>query len=116
MNPTEIMFAAKDLGIKLSVPKDDDRIRCEPKSKLTPELLEEIKANKEALLFDVMMSNALSYMADRYVEGADLSVLHEPEDKINAAYGCRDFEAFRAAIREYVEAANASFQKTITRR
>lgn len=106
MNATAIIFTAADFGVRLSVTADD-RIQYRPKSRMTPELLAEIKANKEALIFDVLMSDALRYIGQRYVEGTDLSspALDAPHDRLNEAYFEGELEAYHQAIREYVRAA-----------
>lgn len=103
MNSTGIIFAARDLGITLSVTKDDG-ILCRPASRLTLELRAEIKANREALVRDVLMADALRYLADRYVDGTDLSALDALEDRLEEAYAAGDLTAYREVIRAYVRA------------
>lgn len=103
MDATGIIFAARDLGIRLSVTKDDN-IEYRPKSRMTPELLAEIRANKRALILDLLMADALRYLADHYVEGTDLSTLDALEDRLEDAYAAGDLEVYREAIRAYVRA------------
>ena len=105
MDPTAIIFAARDLGIRLSVSRDD-RIEYGPRSAMPAGLLVEIKANKRALLYDVLLSDALRYVAvEAYVQGADVgSVLDAHQNAIDAAYLTRDWPAYRAAVRELVKA------------
>lgn len=103
MDATGIIFAAHDLGVRLSVTKDA-HIEYRPKSRMTPELLALIRANKRVLLFDLLMSDALRYIADRYVEGTALSALNPPGDRLEDAYAAGDLEAYREAIRAYVRA------------
>src|SRR3712207_4481042 len=110
MNPSEIIFAARDLGIRLSITKDD-RISYRPKSKMPEWLLEEIKANKEPLLRNLLLSDALHYIAKHYVDGADLSVLDSHEDRINEVYHTANREEYRAVIREYIKARLREFQR-----
>lgn len=103
VDATAIMFAARDLGVVLSATKDDG-ISCTPASRLTPELRAAIKANREELIRDVLMADALRYLAERYVEGTDLSALDAQADQLEDAYAAGDLGAYRAAIREYVKA------------
>lgn len=103
MNSTEIIFAASDLGIRLSVTKDDG-ILCKPASRLTCALRMEIKANREALVRDVLMADALRYLADRYVDRTDLEALDDLEDRLEEAHAAGDLKAYREAIRAYVRA------------
>ncbi len=110
MSSTSIIFAARDLGIALSV-NEDDRIRYTPKSAMPDWLLSEIKASKQALLFDLLLADALRYLAEHYVEGADLSVLDAPAERANVAYAAGDFAAYRVAIRLYVEVGVKEFQR-----
>ncbi len=110
MNPTEVIFAARDLGIRLSATKDD-RISYRPKSKMPGWLLEEIKANKELLLRDLLLRDALRYLAERYIEGANLSVLDASEYRINEAYSSASLEEYRAAIREFVKAGLKAYER-----
>lgn len=111
MNPTEIMFAARRLGIRLSV-SADNRIEYRPSGRMTPELLALIRANKRALIFDLLMSAALRYIADRYVEGTDLSALDAPGDRLEDAYAAGDLAAYREAIRAYVRAGLREIERT----
>lgn len=104
MDATGIIFAACDLGIRLSVTQDD-RIEYWPKDRITPELLADIKANKHVLLFDLLMADALRYLAGRYVEGTDLFALDALEDRLEYAYASGNLEAYRGSIRAYVRAA-----------
>jgi hypothetical protein len=103
VNATEIIFAARDLGIRLSV-TEDDGIEYRPKSSMTPELLGEIRANKEALIRDLLMADALRYLSERYVEGTDLSALDALESQLEDTYADGDLVAYREAIREFVRA------------
>ncbi len=104
-NTRDVVLACHALGLRLSVTKDDD-LRCEPGEHLTPELREAIRVHREALLYDVLLSDALRYVAvERHVEGADPgAVLDAYQDAIDAAYRRRDRPAYRAAIRAFVRA------------
>jgi hypothetical protein len=105
VDPIEIVFAARALSVRLSVTKDD-RIEYRPRSAMPDELLAEIKANREALLFDVLLSDALRYvLVAHHVEGAAPgSALDAHQDEIDAAYLARNWPAYRAAIRAFVRA------------
>ena len=108
MNSTDVMFAAREAGLRFSV-TEKDTILCQPRHRLTPELREAIKENRDQLLYDILMGDALRYLNTCYVEGADLSTLAAHEDAINDAY-LQDWTAFRAAIQDYVQAGLAAFE------
>lgn len=113
MNPTEIVLAACDLGgVRLSVTKDA-WIDYRPRSAMPAELLAEIKANREDLVFIVLLSDALRYVAvEHHVEGADPgSVLDVHEDTIDAAHHAGDRPAFRAAIRAFARAGRREAER-----
>ncbi|MDP9425487.1 MAG: hypothetical protein M3P37_05475 [Actinomycetota bacterium] len=103
MDTWGIRLAARDLGVRLSVTRDDV-LTAEPASRLAPELRQAIRANREDLLYDVLLSDALRYVAvERHVEGADPgAVLDAHQEAIDAAYLGRDWPAYRAAIRRFV--------------
>jgi hypothetical protein len=104
MNATEINFAVREPGVRLSV-TEADRIEYRPKSRMTPELLGEIRANKEVLIRDVLMADALRYLSKRYVEGTGLSAMDALESQLEYAYADGDLVvACSEAIRAYVRA------------
>ncbi|PLS86803.1 MAG: hypothetical protein CYG60_05285 [Actinobacteria bacterium] len=105
MDTRGIRLAARHLGIRLAVTKADELL-CEPASRLTPELRASIRDNREDLLYDVLMADALRFVAvERHVEGADPgAILDAHQDAIDAAYLARDWLAYRAAIRGFVRA------------
>ncbi|MDP9478122.1 MAG: hypothetical protein M3R38_20985 [Actinomycetota bacterium] len=105
MDTRDIRLAARALGVRLSVTKGDG-LFCEPASRLTPQLREAIRDNREDLLYDVLVADALRYVAvERHVEGADPgAVLDAHQDAIDAAYLAQDWPAYRAAIRGFVRA------------
>ncbi len=112
MDTWGIRLAARDLGIKLTVARDDG-LRCEPASRLTPALRAAIHVHKADLQFDVLLADALRYVAvEHYAEGADVgSVLDAHQDAIDAAYRRRDRPAYRAAIRAFVRAGLAEIER-----
>jgi hypothetical protein len=57
-----------------------------------------------------MVREASRSLADRYVEGADLSVLDPWEDDIEEAHKAEDMAAFRAAVRGFVQAGLHEFK------
>lgn len=109
MNATEVIFVAREAGLRLSV-TEKDTIFCQPRHRLTPKLREAIRANREQLLYDVLMGDALRYLNAHYVEGADLSALSVHEDAINDAY-LRDWTAYRRAVQAYVQAGLREIQR-----
>lgn len=56
-----------------------------------------------------LASKALRYLNERYVDGADLSVLEPWWDKLDATGMAQDQEGYRAAIRAFVKAGLRSF-------
>jgi hypothetical protein len=109
MDTTRIMRAAKDLGVDLSL--DGGNVLARPSGRLTPELRDAVRENKALLVKDLLMRDALLYLGERYVEGADLSGQDEWEDRINGAYPDGDQEEFRAAVRGYVKAGLRAFRE-----
>jgi hypothetical protein len=106
MNATEIIFAVRELGVRISV-TEADRIEYRPKRLMSRELLGEIKANKQQLILDMLMADALRYLSKRYVEGTDLSALDTLdalESQLEYSYADGDLVAYREAIRAYVRA------------
>jgi hypothetical protein len=57
-----------------------------------------------------MVGEAVRDIADRYVEGADLSVLDPWEDEIEEAHKTEDMAAFRAGVRGFVQAGLHEFE------
>ena len=57
-----------------------------------------------------LASKALQHLAERYVEGADLSALLDWDEKIVAAGVAEDRRAYRSAIQGYIQAGLASFE------
>ncbi len=112
MDSWGIRLAARALGVRLTVAKDDGLL-CEPASRLTPALRAAIQDNKEELLFDVLLADALRYVAvEHYAEGADPGVvLDAHQDAIDAAYRRRDWPAFRAAIRAFAAAGRREAER-----
>jgi hypothetical protein len=112
MDSWGIRLAACDLGIKVSVTKDDV-LTAEPASLLTPALRGAIHVHKADLLYDVLLAEALRYVAvERHVEGADLgAVLDAHQDEIDAAYLARDWPAYRAAIRAFASAGRREAER-----
>jgi hypothetical protein len=58
-----------------------------------------------------MARAALLYLAQRYVAGADLSVLEPWEDLVTAAAVDGDAHAYREAMRGYVRAGLRAFEE-----
>ncbi|PLS83056.1 MAG: hypothetical protein CYG60_22810 [Actinobacteria bacterium] len=103
MDSWDIRLAARDLGLRLTVTKDDG-LRCEPADRLTAELREAIRVHKAHLLYDVLLADARRYLNDRDVAGSDLSVLADLEiEELDPARLRGDWLAYRAAIRVYVQ-------------
>lgn len=64
MDSTWAMFRARELGVDLSL--EGDNIVARPASKLTRELRAAIQENKERLLRDLLLRDALRYIAKHY--------------------------------------------------
>ncbi len=112
MDSWSIRLAARDLGVRLSVTRDYV-LTAEPASLLTPELREAIRANKDDLLYDVLLVAAHRYaLVGCHVEGADPgSVLDDHQDALDAAYLARDRPAFQTAIRAFARAGRREAER-----
>jgi hypothetical protein len=111
MDAEQIRARARYLGVTLHVPKDRDVIIARPKSSVTPELAQAIRENKDTLMRDVLLHEALHYLNERFVKGADLSVLHAPGERLSAVHADGTLDEFRKAVREYVEAGLKEFER-----
>lgn len=109
MDSTWALFRARQLGVELSL--DGDNIMARPGGRLEPELRTAIRENKEKLVKDLLMRDALRYLNEHYVEGANLSALDPHENRINEAYHTAALKEYRAAIREYVRTGLREFQR-----
>jgi hypothetical protein len=119
------MNAALDLlvelhggGIHLRAVSDEELEYEGPEDLVTDEVVARLRNHKADLLelltwneerAYTLIREALRYLAKRYVEGSDLSVLNPWEDRINEAYSREDMAALRVAIRGFVQAGLASF-------
>lgn len=108
MDSTTIMFSCQELGMRLSV--EEKGIGVYPADLLTPELREAIKLNKPTLTKDLMLRDAYTFLADRYVEGADLTVLDGWRKVIGFTYLESDEEQFRYAVRGFTRAGLHAFR------
>jgi hypothetical protein len=78
-------------------------------SHLTP-LQEEIEHWDELWAFGAVQE-AMRHLADRYVEGADLSTLDPWEDTIQEAYEAENITGLRTAVQELVWAGSREFER-----
>jgi hypothetical protein len=109
MDSTWVLFHARELSVELSL--DGDNIVARPARRLEPELRTAIRENKQKLVKDLLMRDALRYLNEHYVQGANLSALDPHENRINEAYHTAALEEYRAAIREYVRAGLREFRR-----
>jgi hypothetical protein len=110
--PADVVKNAQHHGVTLYVPKDRDVIVAYPSQRLTEELKQGIREHKPALIRDILMRQAMEYLNQRYVEGADLNVLNGPEDEIERTYPADvPLSEFRKAVRGYVEAGINEFRR-----
>jgi hypothetical protein len=108
----DVMKNAAHHGVSLGVPKDRDVIVARPKAAVTPELAQGIRQHRDVLMRDVLMRQATQYLEEHHVKGANLSVLDEPSDEVEASYPVDEpMERYRAAIRAYVAAGMAEFRR-----
>ena len=119
------MSAALDLlvklhngGIYLRIVSDGELAYEGPEDLVTDEVVADLRNHKAELLgllkWDearayALIREALGYLAERYVEGSDLSVLGPWEDRMNEAYSREDMGALRVAVRGFVREGLASF-------
>jgi hypothetical protein len=109
MDSTWVLFLARQLSVELSL--DGDNIVARPAWRLEPELRTAIRENKQMLVKDLLMRDALRFLNEHYAQGANLSVLDPHESRINDAYHTAALEEYRAAIREYVKAGLREFRR-----
>jgi hypothetical protein len=109
MDSKWVLFRARQLGIELSL--DGDNIVARPSGRLEHEIRIAIRKNKPKLVKDLLMRDALQFLNEHYVQGANLSVLDPHENRINEAYHTAALEEYRAAIREYVRAGLREFRR-----
>jgi hypothetical protein len=104
---------AAHLGVRLSVPSDRDVVLATPSHRLTGDLRAGIKAHREELMRDLLLKQAVEYLSHRYVDGADMSVLDAPGEKVDEYHHRKDvpFGDFRKAVREYVMAGVNEFRR-----
>jgi hypothetical protein len=108
----DVLKNADHHGVTLRVPRDEDVVVARPASRLTEELKRGIQDHKDALIRDLLFRQAIEYLNERYVRGADLSVLHEPEDALEDVWPPEvPLSEFRAALRKYVEAGLAEYKR-----
>ncbi len=110
MDAEQTRARAKHLGVTLTVPKDRDVILASPRENVTDELAQGIRENKDALIRDVLMSDALAYLNQRWVKGADTSALHQAGENLNHYYH-RSLDKYRVAVRTYVETGLAEIRR-----
>jgi hypothetical protein len=119
------MSAALDLlvelhnsGIHLRAVSGEELEYEGPEDLVTDEVVASLRNHKAELLrllkWDeerayALIREALGYLAKRYVEGSDLSVLAPWEYRMNEAYATEDMAALRVAVRGFVRAGLASF-------
>jgi hypothetical protein len=109
MDSMWVLFRAGQLGVELSL--DGDNILARPAGRLDPELRTALRKNKEDVVKDLLMRDALRFLNEHYVEGANLSVLDPHENRINEAYHTAALKAYRGAIRDYVRAGLREFRR-----
>lgn len=109
MDSTWVVFEAQRLGVDLSLEGDD--IAASPASRITSELREAIRENKELLLKDLLFRDAFRYMAEHYEPGANLGVLAPYEGRINEMHHPAILKEYRTEIREYVKAGLREFHR-----
>jgi hypothetical protein len=109
MDSTWVLFRARQLNVELSL--DGDNVVARPARSLEPELRTAIRDNKEKLVKDLLMRDALQYLNEHYVQGANLSVLDAHQVRIDEAYHTAALKEYRAAIRVYVRTGLREFRR-----
>lgn len=103
---------ANRLGVEMEVPRDKDVVTLSGGERVTDELREAIRENKGWVMRNLLVEQALHYLNDNYVNGANLSVLHEPSKRIDSLYDLDvPFSQYRQAVREYVQAGMREFRR-----
>jgi hypothetical protein len=96
MTATTTIFLARDLGITLSLSEDNQQILAIPKEKITDELRESIKANRDDLIRTLLFRRAGEWVGTRPFEAPE-----EADKALNDAWHDKDLEEFREALREW---------------
>jgi TubC N-terminal docking domain len=108
MNASEVLIEARRLGLRLTRKGEDIAIR--PASRLTPELRAAIRQNKDQILRDMLLRDALAYLAE-HSDGDELTEALLPlEELLNDTYLDGGEEQFKSAVREYVRAGLRSYR------
>jgi hypothetical protein len=114
----DLLVELHSSGIHLRAVSDEELEYEGPEDLVTFEVVVSLREHKgellELLAWDeerayAVIRAALRYLAKRYVEGSDLSVLNPWEDQMNEAYSREDMGALRVAVRGFVQAGLASF-------
>lgn len=109
------------LGVSLRVHGEDLEYEG-PEEAITPRILERLRENKHRLISIIsceteggryrLLQRALSYLAGRYVEGADLSLLDAYEEAVEQLYADGTPEEFYLAVQKFVRTAVREFERT----
>lgn len=111
VSASDVLANAEHHGIKLYVPPDKDVIRTDAE-RIPEELTNGIRAHKDQLIRDLLMQQAVDYLAKRSVSGADMSVLDEPGYRMNMLYESQHpLTEYRKAVRDYVTAGLREIRK-----
>lgn len=104
MDVDETLRQLERRGVRLRVPKDRDVVLANNKARITPELAEAIRENKEHLMREVLYRQAVDYLEERCVPGANLKVIHDARMVVRAkGMGLAPMDEYREAVREYVQ-------------
>lgn len=104
METEDIKRHAGFLGVKLEVPKDRDVVHATPKARVTDDLAESIRSNRDKLMRDLLMEQATRYLAQRWINAASSQVLYDAVKAVDDCPHDKPYSAYRAAVREYVKA------------
>ena len=103
---------ANRLGVAMEVPRDKDVVTLSPPERVTDELREAIRENKGWVMRNLLVEQAVRYLNENYVKGADITVLYEPGRRMDEAYSLEvPLEQYRQAVREYVRAGMREFRR-----
>lgn len=100
----DTLALARDLGVKLSVDVEQEplQILAKPREKITNELREGIKANRDDLVRTLLFRQAGEWIGER-----SFSATEDADQQLNDAfYG--DLEKYREALRAWAKAGLAN--------
>lgn len=123
LDATGVVFACRELGVRLSLTESADGILARPTEALTPELATAITEHEDEILRDLYFRKAMLWLdqrmkdlgakpcdPDRDVAWSTLCA-DESADSLNEVWLDADIEEFRMVLKSHVHAALSAFRE-----